>query len=175
MSPEVDISLRSIWPIGGRGLLVANIGLLRAVVRRVRQQHPFVIEAIVVLPDHLHTVWTLPDGDCDFSTRWGLIEAGFSRGLARGEPISASRARKSERGIWQRRFWEHTIRGDDDFARHVDYIHFNPVKHGHAARVGAWPFSSFRRMVRPGVYPEDWASGSDDDRDGFGERPASSS
>lgn len=120
-------------------------------------------------------MWTLPEGDCDFSTRWGLIKAGFSRGLAQGEVISASRVRKRERGIWQRRFWEHTIRGDDDFARHVDYIHFNPVKHGHVARAAAWPFSSFRRMVRLGVYPEDWAGGSDDDRDAFGERHASSS
>jgi putative transposase len=126
---------------------------------------------MVVLPDHLHTVWTLPEGDAEFATRWRLIKSSFSRSLATGERISRSRAGKGERGIWQRRYWEHTIRDDNDFARHVDYIHINPVKHRLVARGRDWPHSSFHRMVRLGVYPEDWAGDvSNDDKD-FAERP----
>jgi putative transposase len=151
-------------------LLVDNVELLRAVFRDVRRRHPLAIGAIAVLPDHLHAIWTLPEGDTDFSIRWSLVKAGFSRGVARGEEISASRARKRERGIWQRRYWEHTIRDEDDFARHVDYIHLNPAKHGHVRRVRDWPFSSFHRMVRLGIYPADWAGGPVDHEDGFGER-----
>ena len=123
-----------------------------------------------MLPDHLHAVWTLPAGDADFAVRWQLIKASFSRGLLREEPVSASRSRKRERGIWQRRYWEHTLRDEDDFARHVDYIHFNPVKHGHVERVRDWQYSSFHRMVRLGVYPENWAGGPDDRESSFGER-----
>ncbi len=87
--------------------------------------------AIVVLPDHLHAIWTLPEGDADFAMRWRLIKSAFSRALPNGEAVSQSRFDRGERGIWQRRYWEHTLRDEDDFARHVDYIHFNPVKHGH--------------------------------------------
>ncbi|HXC89207.1 MAG TPA: transposase [Stellaceae bacterium] len=151
-------------------LLIGNIELLRAAFRNTRRTHPFTIDAIVVLPDHLHAVWTLPEGDADFPLRWQLIKAGFSRGLSFEEAISTSRLRKRERGIWQRRYWEHTLRDADDFARHIDYIHVNPVKHGHVKRVRDWPFSSFHRMVRLGVYPEDWAGGPEDDAGGFGER-----
>ncbi len=139
------------------GLLTENIGLLRAAFRQVRERHPFAIDAIVVLPDHLHTIWTLPAGDADFATRWRLIKAAFSRECAPGERISASRAMKGERGLWQRRFWEHTIRDERDFARHVDYEHFNPVKHRHCQRVSEWPHSSFHRFVRLGLLPDDWA------------------
>ena len=134
-------------------LLTDNIGLLRAAFRYTRHRHPFTIDAIVILPDHLHSLWTLPAGDSDFSTRWRLIKTTFSRGLRPGERVSASRSRKCERGVWQRRFWEHTIRDSSDFARHVDYIHFNPVKHGYVKRVQDWPFSSFHHMVRLGCYP----------------------
>jgi putative transposase len=151
-------------------LLTDHIDALRTGFREIRLRHPFAIEAVVVLPDHLHAIWTLPEGDRDFSTRWSLIKANFSRALPRDEPVSLSRRRKRERGIWQRRYWEHTIRDDDDFARHFDYIHFNPVKHGHVANVADWPYSSFHRMVRDGVYAEDWAgdvSGLDGE---FGER-----
>jgi putative transposase len=105
----------------------------------------------------LHAVWTLPRGDADFALRWRLIKAAFSRALPASEPISASRSGKGERGIWQRRYWEHTLRDEADFARHVDYIHFNPVKHGLVTSVREWPYSSFHRMVRLGIYPEDWA------------------
>lgn len=138
-------------------LLTDNIALLRAVFRDVRARHPFAIEAIVVLPDHLHAIWTLPEGDANFSTRWRLIKSAFSRALPHGERVSPSRRGKGERGMWQRRYWEHTLRDADDFQRHADYIHFNLVKHQHVGRVKDWPYSSFHRMVRLGIYPEDWA------------------
>ena len=151
-------------------LLAENIGLLRAAFRYTRLRHPFAIDAIVVLPDHLHTIWTLPEEDGDFAVRWQLIKGNFSRALPKGERVSASRLRKRERGIWQRRYWEHMLRDEDDFARHVDYINFNPVKHGHVARVKDWPFSSFHRMVRRGIYPADWAGDATEPPGGFGER-----
>ncbi len=150
--------------------LTENIGVLRQAFRYVRRRHPFSIEAIVILPDHLHTIWTLPEGDADFPVRWQLIKAAFSRSLPGGERISASRAAKGERGIWQRRYWEHTLRDERDFARHMDYIHFNPVKHGYVPRVADWPYSSFHRMVRLGIYPEDWAGDTKEDGAEFGER-----
>ena len=111
-------------------LLTENVEALRSAFRESCQRHPFAIDAMVVLPDHLHTVWTMPEGDRDFARRWRLIKSTFSRNFAAGEPVSASRAAKSERGIWQRRYWEHTIRDEDDLGRHIDYIHINPVKHG---------------------------------------------
>jgi putative transposase len=151
-------------------LLTEHVGALRSAFREVRARHPFWIDAIVVLPDHLHTIWCLPEKDADYASRWRLIKAAFSRALPRMEPISASRAQRAERGIWQRRYWEHTVRDEADFARHVDYIHFNPVKHGHVARVVDWPHSSFHRMVRLGVLPEDWAGDFGFAKDEFGER-----
>jgi putative transposase len=151
-------------------LLTEHISLLRVAFRCVRARHPFTVEAAVILPDHLDTIWTLPGQDADFATRWRLIKSAFSRGLPRGEPISASRAGKGERGIWQRRYWEHTLRDEDDFARHLDYTHFNPVKHGYAPRVRDWSYSSFRRWVRLGAYPEDWAGGLSTEARSFGER-----
>jgi putative transposase len=138
-------------------LLTENVETLRSAFRETRQRHPFTIDAMVVLPDHLHAVWTMPEGDRDFATRWRLIKSTFSRSFRAGEPISASRAAKRERGIWQRRYWEHTIRDEDDFGRHIDYVHINPVKHGLVTRVRDWPHSSFHRMVKLGIYPEDWA------------------
>ncbi|MEI6209946.1 MAG: transposase [Desulfuromonadales bacterium] len=111
-----------------KSILVDHVDLLRSAIRLVRDRHPFTIEAIVIMPEHLHTIWTLPEGDKDYPTRWALIKAGFSRALIKDEKVSESRLAKGERGIWQRRYWEHLIRDDDDFARHVDYIHFNPVK-----------------------------------------------
>jgi putative transposase len=152
-------------------LLTDHIDALRAAFRYTRRRHPFVIEAIVVLPDHLHAICTLPDGDADFALRWRLIKAAFSRALPSGEPISPSRSRKAERGIWQRRYWEHAIRDETDFARHVEYIHINPVKHGHVARVRDWPHSSFQRIVRRGILPADWAGDfKTETASGFGER-----
>jgi len=138
-------------------LLTREIGCLREAVRRVRHDWPFHIDAWVVLPDHIHAVWTLPEGDRDFSTRWRLIKSCFSRGMPRMERVSASRLRKGERGIWQRRFWEHRIRDENDYRRHVDYVHINPLKHGYVEQVIDWPFSTFHRFVEQGQYPPDWA------------------
>jgi putative transposase len=137
------------------------VDTLRDAVREVRQRHPFEIVAWVVLPDHVHAVWTLPPDDADFPTRWALIKAGFSRRIAPTENISVSRATKGERGIWQRRFWDHLIRDENDLARHVDYIHINPVKHGHAAKAGDWPWSSIHRYIRNGILNADWAADAD--------------
>lgn len=137
-------------------LLTAHIDILRQSMRQVRVDHPFDILAIVVLPDHLHCLWQLPVGDRDYPTRWALIKSGFSRQLPCGETISLSRHLKRERGIWQRRFWEHCISDEEDLQRHVDYIHYNPVKHGHAARPVDWSFSSIHRAIRLGQVPADW-------------------
>ncbi|MCL2525207.1 MAG: transposase [Betaproteobacteria bacterium] len=139
-----------------RSLLTDHIGLLREAFREVRQRHPFTMDAIVVLPDHLHAVWTMPPGDADFATRWRQIKSRFSRNFACVERISLSRSAKGERGIWQRRYWEHTIRNETDFERHVNYVHINPVKHGLVDRVRDWAPSSFHRYVALGVYPVDW-------------------
>jgi putative transposase len=124
-----------------------NVELLREAFRSIRDRHPFTIEAFVLLPDHLHCIWTLPQGDCDFSTRWRLIKSQFTRNCMVGDrlPVSASRSSKGEQPIWQRRFWEHLIRNDEDFRRHVDYIHYNPVKHGLVRNASEWPYSSFGR------------------------------
>lgn len=143
-----------------RRLLVERIDLLREAFSLVQAHKPFTLDAVVILPDHLHCIWTLPSGDADFSSRWHAIKAGFSRGIASGERLSERRIKKGERGIWQRRFWEHAIRDERDFGRHADYIHYNPVKHGHAQRTADWPFSSFRRYVERGICPLDWG-GSD--------------
>ena len=137
-------------------LLVRHIHHLRAAVREVRRAWPFGIDGWVVLPDHLHCIWTLPAGDDNYATRWRLIKAGFARRLPATERRSASRRRRGERGIWQRRYWEHAIRDDCDFAFHIDYLHFNPVKHGYVVRPGDWPYSTFRHLVRSGLYPADW-------------------
>jgi putative transposase len=150
-------------------LLVDRIDDLRAAVRYACRRHPFVIDAMTVLPDHLHAVWTLPPGDSDHSTRWRLIKGFFSRRIPHGERRSASRIARGERGIWQRRYWEHLIRDDDDLRRHVDYTHFNPVKHGHAVRVADWPYSTFHRECRAGRLPVDWGIAEGDDAR-FGER-----
>jgi len=138
-----------------------NVNVLREAFREVMKQHFFAIDAFVLLPDHLHCIWTLPKDDADYSTRWRLVKSCFSR---KCDPkyqhaISASRKRKNERAIWQRRFWEHTIRNDPDFDRHADYIHYNPVKHGLAARALDWPYSSFHRFVARGDYSKNWAGG----------------
>ncbi|HVK95569.1 MAG TPA: transposase [Noviherbaspirillum sp.] len=139
-------------------LLVDGIDALRDAMRTVQQRHPFHIDAIVVLPDHLHAIWTLPENDAGYPQRWALIKAGFSRQLPGTEQRSASRQRKGERGIWQRRYWEHQIKDDNDFTRHVDYIHINPVKHGYAERPIDWPHSSIHRYVKDRILPSDWAA-----------------
>lgn len=138
--------------------LTENIDLFRTVMRNVKAAHPFTINAIVVLPDHLHCIWTLPPGDSDYATRWSLIKGGYSRALPLNETRAESRRKRGERGIWQRRFWEHMIRDDLDCRRHADYIHWNPVKHGWARRVIDWEYSSFHSFVDKGIYPADWAA-----------------
>ncbi len=137
-------------------LLIEHIDDLRAAIRHVRHHHPFRIDAMTVLPDHLHAVWTLPPDDADYSLRWRLTKSFFSRRIPHGEHRRASRVAKKERGLWQRRYWEHLIRDDDDLQRHVDYTHFNPVRHGHVTRVADWPHSTFHREVREGRLPLDW-------------------
>ncbi len=140
-------------------LLVTHIDALRDAARGVRARASFHIDAWVVLPDHIHCIWTLPAGDSDYSGRWQALKKAFTKSIPAGERRSAVRMRRGERGIWQRRFWEHTIRDDRDYANHMDYIHFNPVKHALAAHPADWPFSSFRRCVARGVYPADWCHG----------------
>ena len=137
-------------------LLIREIKLLRDSVRKVRQCYPFQINAWVVLPEHLHCVWTLPPGDNDYSLRWRLIKSGFSRGLPKAERRSKVRIAAGERGIWQRHFWEHVIRDDLDYQHHVDYIHVNPLKHGYVKHVLDWPYSTFHQYVAQGIYSVDW-------------------
>ncbi|OFZ67695.1 MAG: transposase [Betaproteobacteria bacterium RBG_16_56_24] len=138
---------------------------LHAAIEMVRVARPFVIDAWILLPDHLHCVWTLPDGDADFPTRWMKIKRAVSlvcgEEYRRADWISASKLKHRESTIWQRRFWERQIRDENDFARHVDYIHFNPVKHGHVQRVADWPYSTFHRYMRDGVYAHDWGGAID--------------
>ena len=141
--------------------LPENVLLLREVTCHVKTDYPFSIDAWVLLPDHMHCIWTLPEQDADFSKRIGLIKADFSRQLAArsiGTLLrNISQQKHRENTIWQRRFWEHKIRNDDDYKRHMDYVHYNPVKHGLVTRVIDWPYSSFHRSVKYGIYPVDWA------------------
>jgi len=137
-------------------LLVQHVDILRDIVRKVRDKHPFTITAMVVLPEHLHAIWTLPPGDSDYPIRWSLIKAGFSRRMAPDKSTSPSRALKRERTIWQRRYWEHQIRNEEDLAHHVDYIHYNPVKHGWADSPVAWHHSSIHQYIARGELAADW-------------------
>lgn len=150
-------------------LLTSHIHLLRDAVRKIQYAHPFKIVAMVVLPDHLHAIWTLPLDDSNYPMRWSLIKAGFSRSLDKTEHVNESRRRKRERGIWQRRYWEHRIRDDADLARHVDYIHINPVKHGHTGAPVDWPYSSIHRYIRQGILPAHWAIDLGESDSEFGE------
>ncbi len=148
-------------------LLTQEIDRLRHAYAHVHERYPFETIAICILPDHLHAIWRLPLDDDDYPLRWQLIKRTFSSGLNAGER-SASKLLKREKGIWQRRYWEHQIRNETDLQRHVDYIHFNPVKHGLVKRVIDWPYSSFARFVARGELAEDW--GGDAEANGeFGE------
>ena len=140
-------------------LLTDHVDMLRKVYAQVVRVHPFETVAVCILPDHLHAVWRLPSGDADFSTRWQKIKGGFSQHLSPISGRSQSQRRRGERGIWQRRFWEHQIRSEVDLQRHVDYVHYNPVKHGLVNRVAEWPYSTFHRYVREGKLGRDWAGG----------------
>ena len=145
---------------------------LREAIAKVRTKRPFVVEAWVSLPDHLHCIWRLPPGDADFATRWRLIKSGMTKRLVQdagalrfanapyggGGELSASRKARGEQGLWQRRFWEHTLRNDADYRAHCDYIHYNPVKHGLCRSAKDWPYSTFHRFVAQGKYDSDWAT-----------------
>jgi putative transposase len=137
------------------------IAVLRTAFRTVRSTRPFKVDAIVVLPDHLHCIWTLPPGDADFATRWRLIKTWFTKHCDPAVRAAPNRARtaKQEQVVWQQRYWEHTLRDEVDVIRHVEYVHFNPVKHGLVSSAIEWPYSSFRRYVEAGLYPADWGQG----------------
>jgi putative transposase len=147
---------------------------LREAISEVRQQHPFIIDAWVLLPDHLHTIWTLPENDADYPKRWGLIKREFSQKarsfLHEDQLMGQSKEKHRECAIWQRRFWEHQVRNEEDLNRHLDYIHYNPVKHGLVVNVADWPYSTFHRFVKQGLYPDNWGENLTFDPDSsFGE------
>ncbi|WP_026016727.1 REP-associated tyrosine transposase [Catenovulum agarivorans] len=137
-------------------LLVEHVDLLREAVRRVKQQRPFTIDAWVVLPNHIHAVWTLPVGDCDYSGRWREIKKRFRYLLAKSEKSSGTGSHFADSPIWQKRFWEHTIRNEADLINHINYVHINPLKHGLVCQVKDWPYSSFHRAVADGYYSINW-------------------
>jgi putative transposase len=147
-----------------RPILTTDTGrsILRAAIRETQKDRPFQITAIVLLPDHLHTVWMLPSGDADYATRWRQVKSSFTRAWlsigGTGGELSSSREKRSEQGIWQRRFFEHTVKDDSDLKRCVDYVHVNPLKHHLVERVQDWPWSSFHRYVRLGEYDANWGS-----------------
>jgi len=147
---------------GRAPILTSPVGrsILRQVLCDCRRTWPFDIVAVVLLPDHLHTLWRLPTGDCAYPRRIGWIKKEFTKAWLAGggaeQPVSASRQRHRRRGVLQRKFWEHCIRGEADLCSHLDYIHYNPVKHGYATCARDWPWSSFHRYRQAGVYPEDW-------------------
>ena len=151
-------------------ILVDHMDILRRVINKVKKQHPFKLDAMVVLPDHLHAVMTLPENDNSYPTRWRLIKAGFSRQISGGERVSESRSRKGERGIWQRRYWEHLILSDRDYEKHIDYIHYNPVKHRYVNHAVQWPYSTIHEYIERGMLDPHWGYGGSSDETGFGER-----
>jgi putative transposase len=139
------------------------IELLRGLLRQCGARWPLQIDAIVILPDHLHAIWTLPPMDSSYSVRWGWLKKEFTEAWLgagkREQPQSGGRDRDGRRGVWQSKFWEHAVRDQHDYARHMDYVHYNPVKHGYATCPHLWPWSSFSRCVQRGWYPADWACG----------------
>ena len=134
------------------------VEVLRGAFRAVRKARPFEVDAMAVLPDHLHCIWTLPPGDTDFATRWRLVKTCFTKHCDPALRPAPDRARmtKREQALWQHRYWEHLLRDEADFNRHVEYIHYNPVKHAHVQAPMDWPYSSFRRYVEAGLYAADW-------------------
>ncbi len=142
-------------------LLIRHVRELRAAYCEVARKSPFTTDAIVILPDHLHAIWTLPPGDSDYPGRWRSIKSGFVRRLARAGAV-IGRNHRNEARVWQRRYWEHTIRDHDDLQRHMDYIHYNPVRHGLVSTAADWPYSSIHRFIEKGDIAPDWASSPDD-------------
>jgi len=135
---------------------------LREAFCHCMQNHPFTIDAIVMLPNHIHAIWTLPEGDADYSKRWGIIKKNFTQSwLKQGGSevsISKSKQRYYRRGVWQRRFWEHTLSSQADYNQHFDYLHYNPIKHGIVKHLSDYPYSSFHRYVKQGIYSADWGT-----------------
>lgn len=138
-----------------------NVDTLRCAFQTIKARRPFNIDAIVIMPDHLHCIWTLPPGDRDFATRWRLIKTWFTKhcDTSLRAPPNQARQNKQEQAVWQHRYWEHALRDETDFSRHVDYIHYNQVKHRYTSAPQEWPYSSFHRYVEAGVYPVDWGAG----------------
>ena len=139
-------------------LLVDRIDDLRRALASVKRERPFEIAAMVVLPDHLHAIWTLPEADDDYPGRMRLFKSRFTRLIANAG-VNVNRNPKGEHDVWQRRYWEHTIRDDTDYQNHVDYIHWNPIKHGYVDRISDWPHSTFHRFVAENIYSSDWGGG----------------
>lgn len=137
-------------------LLIKHIDAFRQAYQRADELHPFTTIAICILPDHLHAIWQLPPNDANFALRWSIIKSQFSRQLSANQQRSESKVKRREKGIWQRRFWEHQIRDEADLQRHVDYIHYNPVKHEYVKCVQDWQYSSFHRYVKQEHCPIDW-------------------
>ncbi|MFK8068373.1 MAG: transposase [Gammaproteobacteria bacterium] len=137
-------------------LLIDNIDKLRLAISTTKRSHPFTIHGWVVLPDHMHCMIELSENDCDFATRWCLIKMLFSRNILKNEYRNEARINRRERGIWQRRYWEHLIGDERDFRAHMDYVHINPVKHGLIEQVKDWPYSTFHYLVKKGIYSESW-------------------
>lgn len=147
---------------------------LREAIAETRILCPFTIDAWVLLPDHLHCIWTLPPDDADFGKRWAMIKRFVSKRCGQtllcDDWLSDSKRRRNEATVWQRRFWEHMICDETDYRRHMDYLHYNPVKHGLVKSVQDWQFSTFHRYVKEGVYSEDWCGRAGGQEDGdFGE------
>ena len=145
-------------------LMVDHIAHLKFAFNKVKNTHPFHINALVVLPEHLHCIWTLPEGDDNYPARWRAIKTLFCSQV--GKELNLV----SRKGIWQWGYWEHTIRSDSDFAAHINYVHFNPVKHGHVLKVMDWPYSTFHWYVSNGVYQKDWGGENEKfEKNDFGE------
>jgi putative transposase len=150
-------------------VLVREIERLREAYRLTQKRSPFETVAICIMPDHLHALWTLPEGDSDFASRWSYFKAYFSRALPTSKSRTQSKITKRDKGIWQRRYWEHVMRDEVDLQRHIDYIHYNPVKHGLVSRVCDWPHSSFHRYVKQGILPLDWGGDANKISGSYGE------
>ena len=144
---------------------------LRDAIQSVQSQHPFTVDAWVLMPDHLHTIWTLSPADSDYAKRWSMIKRRVTQqcGALDAATPTNSQSKRREGGIWQRRFWEHQIQDEADFERHADYIHYNPVKHGLVNEVREWPYSTYHQFVKSGVYPPDWGNEAPVFKGGFGE------
>jgi putative transposase len=149
-------------------LLVKHVDLLREAIKTVRDERPITIDAIVIMPDHLHTIWTLPECDMDYSGRWRSIKSQFTRSVVKAGEILV-KDKRGEYNLWQRRFWEHLIRDERDMQAHVDYIHFNPVKHGHVKQPVDWEWSSIHRYIRDSLINANWAVDVNAEGGNFGE------